>query len=449
MRRGDPHEAARHHVQEEAPEEFVGLQRHDLHAVVVRVVPPPEPDATVGVIDQSIIRERHAVRVPPEVLEHLRRTAEGPLRIDDPVDRPQLTEEGGEGAAVGECGGATGDGQLARGVRLSQASQVLRAKDRREGTDGEEEGRGAADPFRAIRRQGAARDEAMEMPVLGERLAPRVEDRGDPDRAAEMPRIAAEGEQRVGGRAEEQRVDHPRIALRERVEVMRQREDDMKVGDRQQVGLPGRKPPCLRQGLTLRTVPVAAGVVRHANGAAAVTRLLMSAQGGGATRRDRAQGSMLHGHEALLTRIRRAVRPDDVGQLESRPRDPVGRARRGHGGHGLRRRRDRRESGEQIEARGLRGQRRVRQMPVARRRGDRPMAQQALDRVQVHAGFEQVRRKRVPQRVNAARLGDARAPLRQGIRPLKPRRVQRLGPTGGGEEPGGGPRDSPVRAQGV
>ena len=45
----------------------------------------------------------------------------------------------------------------------------------------------------------------MEVQVLREGLTPRVEDRGDPNRAAEMSRIAAKGEQRVGGRPEEQR----------------------------------------------------------------------------------------------------------------------------------------------------------------------------------------------------------------------------------------------------
>ena len=67
------------------------------------------------------------------------------------------------------------------------------------------------------------------MEVLREGLPPRVEDRGDPNRAAEVPRIAPEGEQRVRGRAEEQRVEDARIALRERVEVMWQREDDVEV----------------------------------------------------------------------------------------------------------------------------------------------------------------------------------------------------------------------------
>ena len=108
------HEAARHDVQEKASQEFVGLERHDLHAVVVGVVLPPKPDAAVTVLDEPIIRQRDAVRVPPEVVEHLLGAGEGPLRIHDPVDGPQLTEEAGEGVAIGQIGRATGEGELAR-----------------------------------------------------------------------------------------------------------------------------------------------------------------------------------------------------------------------------------------------------------------------------------------------------------------------------------------------
>ena len=100
------HEAARHDVQQKASQEFVGLERHDLHAVVVGVVLPAEPDAAVAVIDEPIIRERDAVGVATEVGEHLLGAGEGPLRIHDPVDGPQLTEEAGEGVAIGQIGGA-------------------------------------------------------------------------------------------------------------------------------------------------------------------------------------------------------------------------------------------------------------------------------------------------------------------------------------------------------
>ena len=70
------------------------VERHHLHAVVVRVVLPAKPDAAVAVIDEPIIRQRDAVGVPTEIVEHLLGTGEGPLRIHDPVDGPELPEEG-------------------------------------------------------------------------------------------------------------------------------------------------------------------------------------------------------------------------------------------------------------------------------------------------------------------------------------------------------------------
>ncbi len=78
------HEPARDDVEEHASEEFVRLERHDLHAVVIGVVPPPESDATVGVIHEAIIRQRDTMRGPAEVVEHLRGAGERPLRIDHP-----------------------------------------------------------------------------------------------------------------------------------------------------------------------------------------------------------------------------------------------------------------------------------------------------------------------------------------------------------------------------
>ena len=65
------HEAARHHVQEKASQEFVGLEHHDLHAIVVGVVLPAKLDAAVAVIDEAIIRQCYAVSVATEVRQSL------------------------------------------------------------------------------------------------------------------------------------------------------------------------------------------------------------------------------------------------------------------------------------------------------------------------------------------------------------------------------------------
>ena len=172
------------------------------------------------------------------------------------------------------------------------------------------------------------------MEVLRESLAPRVQDRGDSDRAAEVPRIAAEGEQRVRGRAEEQRVDHARIALCERIEVVRQRENDMEVGNREQIGPSSREPPLFRQCLTLRAMAIATGVVGDPYGAAPVTRLPMPAECGGAAGLDRVKRPTLDGDEAVRSTIRVAMGAQDVREFESRT-DARDRRAREHGAHGI------------------------------------------------------------------------------------------------------------------
>jgi len=41
-------------VQQEPPDELVGIQGHDLRRVVVRVIPPPERDLVVFNLDQPV-----------------------------------------------------------------------------------------------------------------------------------------------------------------------------------------------------------------------------------------------------------------------------------------------------------------------------------------------------------------------------------------------------------
>ena len=143
-------------MQRNAPQGFVGLERHDLHAGVVGAVLSAKPDTAVAAIDEPIIRQRDAVSVPIEVAEHLFGAAEGPLRVHDPVDAQHPTEEGGEGAAIGQIRGAAGDGLPAGVERASKAGGIFRAKDRRQRPDGKQERRSTSDPPQAVSGQSAA-----------------------------------------------------------------------------------------------------------------------------------------------------------------------------------------------------------------------------------------------------------------------------------------------------
>ena len=115
------------------------------------------------------------------------------------------------------------------------------------------------------------------MNVSREILLPRMEDRGHGDGTVEMPRVVPEREERVGGRAKEEGVEHAGIALGQRVEVVRQREDDVKVRNRQEVRLLRGEPAFLRRGLAFGAVAIAAG-----KGELSITCLMESASFWGA-----------------------------------------------------------------------------------------------------------------------------------------------------------------------
>ena len=67
------------------------------------------------------------------------------------------------------------------------------AEEAREHPHGQEESGPTGDPLRAIGRQAAARDHTVQMGMIDERLAPRVEHGEEPNLGAEMCRIGGDG----------------------------------------------------------------------------------------------------------------------------------------------------------------------------------------------------------------------------------------------------------------
>ena len=197
------------------------------------------------------------------------------------------------------------------------------------------------------------------------------------DVTAEVTGIAAEPRQRGGGGVKQQTVDQARMALRERVEGMREREDDMEVRNRQNLAAAGGKPALSGHALALRTVAVAAGVVGDALGAARGADGPMAAQYSGAALGDGVQAAVLGGGQAMGAPMVRGVGAHDVGQFEAgRPRGggarPDGRGRRhasGAGGFG------------QIQRGAGRRDAALGEVPIARGGGEVTMPEQMLDGV--------------------------------------------------------------------
>ena len=157
-----------------------------------------------------------------------------------------------------------------------------------------------------------------------------MQHRGDADAGAEMLGVGRDRDQRLGRGLEQQVVDDGLVLVGDVGDRRRQREHDMIVRHRQQLGLALGQPFLCRRALALRAVPVAAGVV----GDLAVRALLaardMTAERRRAAALDRRHHLQLA--EAHMAGVGsapcRAVAAEDIRDLQSRTRH----ARRASGG---------------------------------------------------------------------------------------------------------------------
>lgn len=115
----------------------------------------------------------------------------------------------------------------------------------------------------AIVAQGSARNQAVQVHMLAQVLAPGVEHGTHAHVAAKALGIATEGAQRLPGALEQQPVDHLGMQLNPAVEAVGQREHDMVVAHRQDIRLLTLGPLVHGAALALRTVAITtAEVVR-------------------------------------------------------------------------------------------------------------------------------------------------------------------------------------------
>jgi len=184
--------------------------------------------------------------------------------------------------------------------------------------DGQEEAGPAAEPV-PVGREGAARDEAMDVRMMSECLAPCVQNGQEPDLAAEVPRVGGDGLERPGDGVEQDGIDHGLVVEGDPGDVGRHGEDDVEVRHRQQIGLTVGEPAVARRALALWTMPVAAGIIGDASMVAIFAGLDMTAEGGGPAQLDRGHDAALHATEmtGLGNAIGRAMAPENIRHLQS------------------------------------------------------------------------------------------------------------------------------------
>src|SRR5271170_5091507 len=81
----DAHEAWRQQMEQEAAQKLIDRQSHEPFLVAVRGIAPAEGDVAIGESDEPGVRDSDAMSVSAEIAQHMFRTAEGALGVNNPV----------------------------------------------------------------------------------------------------------------------------------------------------------------------------------------------------------------------------------------------------------------------------------------------------------------------------------------------------------------------------
>jgi hypothetical protein len=162
----------------------------------------------------------------------------------------------------------------------------------------------------------------MDMGVGSEPLSPGVQNAEEADLRAEMSGIASDFEKCFRTGAKQEIVEDLFVLQDQWSQALGKGEDHMDVARREKFSLTCCDPPFSGRSLTLRTVPVSAGVVRDGGAMPATGALIkMTAQCGGATPPNGQQHfDMLPTEPVAISFDESSSRStDEIGQLEGRP----------------------------------------------------------------------------------------------------------------------------------
>src|ERR1700760_3085031 len=161
----------------------------------------------------------------------------------------------------------------------------------------------------------------MHMRMVGERRTPAMQHGGDADASAEMFGVGGYRENGLARCLEQQIVDHRFVLISEVSDRRRQREDDVEIRHRQELGLALGEPLLCRCGLAFRAMAITARVIGNPRITAVLvlTTRNMAAEGCGAAALDRIHDFELA--EAHMAGVgltpRRSEVAEDIRDFES------------------------------------------------------------------------------------------------------------------------------------
>ena len=160
-------EAVGQGVEQEAPDELVGVQTHGLYGAVVAIVLPGEPDMVVVAGLDAAVGDGDAMGVAAEIGENLRGSAEGLLGVDDPIEATHGGQMRRERGGIGQIGKIAEESEALRVEGGLHAFEEQAAEQPGKRLDRQKEVRAPRDPSGAIDGKSAAGDDAMDVRVGG------------------------------------------------------------------------------------------------------------------------------------------------------------------------------------------------------------------------------------------------------------------------------------------
>ena len=144
----DAHEAGGNDVEQEATQELLGPQFHDLWCVPPAcVVFVAKADDAVADEDQTGISNGHAVGVAAEILQDLLGTAPRRFGVDHPRLGVEVLTEGVQAASAAKAALSPGKGQPLLPAQSLQPCQILAPEDLAQSLDGKEKAPPTAAPL--------------------------------------------------------------------------------------------------------------------------------------------------------------------------------------------------------------------------------------------------------------------------------------------------------------
>lgn len=250
----DTDEAFGQDVQEEAAEELLRVESHDALLAAVSIIAPAEADSLSIEGREPMVGDGHAVGVATEIVQHMGRAAEGWLGVDEPLLLGEPDGQIFEPCRITEIGCGPAAVELVVAVEVAQSTEELLVEHPSQCWNGQEEQRVfGVDPSLMIGRQAAAGDDAVDVIMAEQVRAPGVEDGEEPNLGAETLGIGGHFEQGLGGGVEQQIKKSLGAGERQRVEFVRDGEDDVEVVGVEQIALLGFEPSRTSLRLALGT----------------------------------------------------------------------------------------------------------------------------------------------------------------------------------------------------